>query len=111
MGEEGQVLGQVAYGPSFGGKAPIGPALGGHQARQGLEERGLAHPAFPQEHGEALDAEADLEGDGFPYAVVDFHARPLASNSRTSTRRARLRPRRTKEARAASSKRRACTRS
>ena len=47
VGEEGEVLGQVAHGAPFRGKAAEGGALCGEEARQGLEEAGLARPALP----------------------------------------------------------------
>src|SRR5262245_45132972 len=73
MRKQGIALRQITDGTLLRQQAAKRLAAGGQQAGDGAQQCGLALSALPQQDGEALDLEVDLQSHRTVDAVIDAH--------------------------------------
>src|SRR6266404_2125746 len=73
MWKQSITLWDITHSTMLRQQAAEGFAFGGQQAGEGAQQRGLALAALPQQYGEALDLEADLQSHRIVDAVIDAH--------------------------------------
>src|SRR5262245_25099109 len=86
MRKQGIALRQITDGTLLRQQAAKRLAAGGQQAGDGAQQCGLALSALPQQDGEALDVEVDLQSHRTVGAVIDAHRSKTSSGAAKSAR-------------------------